>query len=324
MKTRKLQIQVADSLQGLRLDRVLANHPDIGTRSRAGKLLDLGLVQVKGRLPKSSYLVQSTDEITVDLPVYDEGKIEPLDLPLDIVFEDKDLIVLNKPAGLVVHPAAGHSQDTLVNALVHHTSDLSMGFSEKRPGIVHRLDKDTSGLLVVAKNDFTHAALAQQFKEKSVHRIYWALVYGVPNTTKGRIESYLLRHPKDRKRFASLPRSGPSLGSAGKRAVTHYNFVQSKGTQFSLIHCKLETGRTHQIRVHLSELGHPILGDSLYGSTSRLKSIDSSTLRKQIGDMKRIGLHAAELGFTHPRTHVNMVFKSDWPRDLLFLAELLK
>jgi len=207
--------------------------------------------------------------------------------------------------------------------LIHHTKDLAMGFGEQRPGIVHRLDKDTSGLLVVAKNDSTQNHLARQFKERTIHRIYWAVVHGQPTKPQGSIESYLRRHPHDRKRFASeilVPGQEPQ----GKRALTHYSILQSNFSGLSLLRCRLETGRTHQIRVHLSEMKNPIIGDWLYGAKAYMARIKSSTIREEIQPLSRIGLHAAELGFVHPRTQQSLIFKAPWPDDLKNLISLLE
>jgi 23S rRNA pseudouridine1911/1915/1917 synthase len=255
-------------------------------------------------------------QIQIELPEPEPTTLQPMDAPLDLLFEDQDLLVVNKPAGLVVHPAAGHAQDTLVNILLHHVKTLAMGFSENRPGIVHRLDRDTSGILVVAKNDLAHHHLARQFRLKTAHRIYWALVFGTPAKKEGTIKSHLARHPQDRKRFAS------HKGGAGKLAITHYKLLKTFPGNVSWIQCKLETGRTHQIRVHLSEAGHPILGDTLYGGKTRLKSI-SNRVASLITGAKRIALHATELGFEHPRNHENMLFRLGWPEDLKTLIEAL-
>ncbi len=286
-----------------RLDKFLATLEFISSRSRAVDLIDRGLVTIKGRPIKASYRVQAQNQIQIELPPAEESTLQPLDRPLDILYQDDDLVVLNKPSGLVVHPAAGHAQDTLVNILLHHVDNLSMGFAENRPGIVHRLDRDTSGILVVAKNDFAHHALATQFRAKSVHRIYWAIVAGTPPVKEKTLRSYLTRHPQDRKRYASSPKDD------GKLAVTHYKVLQSLQNGFSWIRCKLETGRTHQIRVHLSEAGLPIVGDPIYGSKSRTKHSSS-----------RLALHACELGFEHPRSHEMMFYRVGWPADLKALA----
>jgi len=308
---------------GLRLDKALSLNAQIHSRSRAEYLINLGLVRVNNKLVKSSYKIRVDDEIRVDIPEAETSELKPLALALDIVFEDEDLIVLNKPSGLVVHPAAGHSQDTLVNALIHHTDDLSMKFGENRPGIVHRLDRDTSGLLVIAKNDFTHEALALQFKNKTNHRIYYAVVIGVPKADQGTIQSFLARHPTDRKKYASvldlykkIIREPKPPVEQGRWAITHYRKLSSTADGLSFLQLKLETGRTHQIRVHLSELQWNILADDIYTSSAQLHRIKSAELRLKIQDFPRLALHAAELGFKHPRTGEEMMFKQDWPPEI--------
>ncbi len=268
-----------------------------------------------GRTLKASFRVTEHDAIHIEIPPAPPSELIPLDRPLDRLYEDDDLVVVNKPAGLVVHPAAGHAQDTLVNILLHHVGQLAMGFAENRPGIVHRLDRDTSGVLVVAKNDRAHHGLAHQFRTKSVHRIYWAIVYGVPRALEGTSRSYLARHPRDRKRFAS------AIDGVGKFAVTHYKILQSLSS-FAWLNCQLETGRTHQIRVHLSELGNPIVGDSVYGSRTRVPQAPV-TLRPLLGGLARVALHACELGFVHPRTQKSMMFQVGWPPELRELVTAL-
>lgn len=293
---------VSEQHAGLRLDRWLATLDFIPSRSRASELIDRGLVTLNGKTLKASYKVAPGTSIQIELPPVTDGALTPLEAPLDILFEDEDLIVVNKPSGLVVHPAAGHAQDTLVNILLHHAKDLSMGFHERRPGIVHRLDRDTSGVLVVAKNDETHHDLSVQFKEKTVHRIYWAVAAGEFKPAQGIVRSNLARHPGDRKRFAS------SGTNAGKNAVTHYRAIQ-RVDLFTWVECRLETGRTHQIRVHLSELGHPIAGDPIYGGKYKKAA-------------PRLMLHACELGFVHPRSRARLTFKEPWPDQALkFLSD---
>lgn len=310
----EIKIVVSESSTGARLDKFLSEHSEIGTRSKAAKLIELNLI-TKGTAPlKASYRVQAGDEILVRLPPPTPSGLHPLELKLDIVYQDSDCLVVNKPAGLVVHPAAGHAQDTLVNALIAQVGELSMGFGEHRPGIVHRLDKDTSGLLAIAKNNFAHERLAQQFKHKTVLRHYWALVYGEPKSKKKTIESLLGRHPVHRKKFCSR--------DEGKRAVTHYEVLKSRGG-ISLVKCRLETGRTHQIRVHLSELGHPIVGDRLYGSSRQLQSLGKA-LRANVENWNRIGLHAYELRFTHPKRDEFLKFFASWPDDLKELIDHLE
>lgn len=296
---------------GERIDRALGRHPEINSRSQAEKLIKDGKVLLGGKAVKASYKVQLNDTFEILVPEERIRTLEAENMPLDILFEDTDLAVINKPAGLVVHPAAGHHHHTMVNALLYHIKDLSMGFHEERPGIVHRLDKETSGVIVIAKNNKTHEALAKNFRERTIHRIYWALVHGALKRPSGRVESFLARHPTQRKRYASA--------KEGKWSATNY-LAKDSNKNISLVECKLETGRTHQIRVHMSEMGHPLIGDSLYGADRQNQKL-SGPLQKIIKSMTRIGLHAAELGFEHPVTGQQMLFKAPWPEDL---KELLR
>lgn len=316
-----LVVKIPSDSEGSRLDRVLAQHPLIGSRTRAVLLIEKGLVTGGRGKIKASTLVEIGESYEIQLPDPEPVELQPLDLKLDIYFEDKDLLVLDKPAGLVVHPAAGHAQDTLVNALLAHSQDFAMGFGEVRPGIVHRLDKGTSGLLVVAKNDFTQAALVAQFKARHVHRRYKCIAYGTPKQNSGRLESFLIRHPVHRKKFCSekLTAGQPPRG---KQAITHYKTL-AQNKNFSLLECRLETGRTHQIRIHLSENGLPLVGDELYGRSLRERKFPHSKLKQKIQELNRVALHAAELGFEHPRTKENLFFKAPWPPDLLPIMELL-
>lgn len=337
MSASSIKFSVSPDLHGLRLDKVLSTLDEIGSRNRAQSLIENNKVKLKDQFPKASYLVKEGEVYVIELPEPQSTTLEPLDLKLDILYEDEDLIVLNKPAGLVVHPAAGHEKDTLVNALLHHTRDLSMKFGEDRPGIVHRLDKDTSGILVVAKNDFAHENLSQQFQERKVHRVYWAVSHGLAAKPQMKFQSFIARHPTDRKKMASIkdrhgrvltdPKADPLVG---KWAVTHVWKVHVKNNM-TLYKLKLETGRTHQIRVHMSEAGLPVVGDILYGSHKKIKAIPSPEIQSDIESLDRFLLHAAELGFTHPRSGQNLSFKASWPERehaLLkkwgFLLELLE
>lgn len=313
----RLVYTVAIAEIDLRLDKYLSLKTEISSRSRAEYLIDSGRVTVNQKPAKASYKIKSNDLVEVSLPPPSPNTLQPLDLELDILFEDSDLLVVNKPAGLVVHPAAGHKNDTLVNALLFHTKDLSMKFGEDRPGIVHRIDKETSGLLVVAKNDHAHLKLSDQFKQRTITRLYEAVCIGTPLKAEGKITSVLARHPIDRKRYASLKDdSGKYLEAAenpevGKMAVTTYKVLKSK-ISASLIQLKLYTGRTHQIRVHMAELGHPLLGDKLYTSSSHSKKI-SSEMKSEVETMNRFLLHAKVLGFIHPKTQKSLQFEVDWP-----------
>lgn len=277
-------------------------------RSQWQDLIEKGFVLINGVSAKASSKLKVSDVLTIQANEKIKVGIVPADIPIQIVYEDSDVIVVNKQAGLVVHPAAGHEQDTLVNALLYHTTELSMK-NEERPGIVHRIDKETSGLLVVAKNDAAHESLSEQFKNKTTHRIYYAVAMA-PKTkvaASGRIESVLARHPTDRKKYASLPSRNLNVG---KLAITHYQVIETVQDKW-LFKLKLETGRTHQIRVHLKELGCTLIGDLLYGY-SKKKFEDEG--------LKRFYLHAAELGFIHPRltdpAQSNEIkLKCSWPAE---------
>lgn len=324
MENKEFQfVELMPEMVGLRLDKALSLLPAIRSRSRAENLINQNRILVNDKSVKSSHLIKSGDQLKISWPIKESATLQPYDLKLEILFEDSDLLVVNKPAGLVVHPAAGHAQDTLVNALIAHTDDFDMKFGDERPGIVHRLDKDTSGVLVVAKNDFIQEKLSEQFKARSVHRIYFAACLGTPAKTEGVLQSYLARHPVERKKFANVlgedrrplqdQNEPPEFG---KWAVTRYQVLERSPQGISYLQLKLETGRTHQIRVHLSEFGIPIIGDRLYGSDRKLKSIVSSHLREKLSQFPRFALHAAELGFVHPRSGETLSFKVPWPEDL--------
>ena len=307
----------------LRLDKALGLDPQIGSRSRAEQLLAESRVLVNGQIQKSSYRIQGHEKIEIELPPPVSSNLIPLDLPIDVLFEDQDLIVLNKPAGVVVHPAVGHAQDTLVNMLLAHTDELSMGFHEHRPGIVHRLDRDTSGVLVVAKNNETHQVLSEKFQKRDLVRVYHAVCIGSLRPQTGTIQSYLGRHPTDRKRFSSrindkkqmIREPGLQIDS-GRWSVTNYRVLQQTESGLSYVQLTLETGRTHPIRVHLSEQGAPIAKDDLYGANKKIAQIKNKTHQKIIQQFPRFALHARELGFEHPRTKKWIEFKTDWPSDL--------
>ena len=314
----------------MRLDKALGLHPEIQTRSRAESLISAGRVRNLEKPLKSSTKITAGMRLEVLLPDPEPTGLVPLDSPLEILFEDSDLLVVNKPAGVVVHPAAGHAQDTLVNMLIAHTDDLSMGFQENRPGIVHRLDRDTSGLLVIAKNDAAHQALSEKFQQRDLHRIYHAISLGVPPKKQGVLQSFLARHPSDRKRFASIMNSSRQiirdpndLPVIGKWAVTHYEVLDSLPSGISYLKLKLETGRTHQIRVHLSELGCPIARDETYGALRKITGIRNLEQRRVISQFPRFALHARELGFHHPRSGEWKFFSAPWPQDLAPMIEEL-
>ena len=288
-------MQAEDS--GLRIDKFLAGLEEISSRNYAKNLIDKNLVLVNGKNVKASYLLVAGQRLEISLPEITETALLPYDFKLDVLYEDADLLVVNKPSGMVVHPAAGHQQDTLVNALINYTRDLSMK-NEQRPGIVHRLDKETSGLLVVAKNDRAHENLSQQFKNKTTHRVYYALLDGQLPKTTGIFKSFLARHPVDRKRFASLKENNKIIIDAnaemhtGKWAVTHFSKI-AQHSNMSYLRIKLETGRTHQIRVHATHIGHGVAGDTKYGDA------DYNRKMKTFG-LKRLFLHAEKVQFSMP------------------------
>ena len=288
---------------GERLDVVASLLADV-TRSRAGALIRDGMVQVGG-IPqtKAGLKLREGDELRVELPEAAPARVEAQDIPLEILYQDADLAVVYKPAGMVVHPAAGNPDGTMVNALLRHLDHLSGIGGEIRPGIVHRIDKDTSGLLLVAKNDFSHASLSEQIKAHSVQRAYMAIVQGGMRQESGTVEGPIGRHPTDRKKMAIVP--------GGRDAVTHWRVLEAlKGA--TLLECRLTTGRTHQIRVHMASIGHPLLGDPLYGPKKMPYPVQGGQL-----------LHAFRIGFVHPRSGEEMLFEAppeqrflEWQRRL--------
>lgn len=283
--------------------------PDI-SRSQLKKLIDCGQITLNHAPTKASSKLRGGESIQVILPDPEPIAALPEAIPLHILYEDQDLIIINKPAGMVVHPAAGHSHGTLVNALLHHCTDLAGIGGELRPGIVHRIDKDTSGVLVVTKNDLSHQHLAEQFKDHSIKRRYLALIHGAPNGQSGIIDQPVGRHPTQRKKM-----SGKAKKS--KRAVTHWKILKQYNiNRLSLVELQLETGRTHQIRVHFTEINCPLIGDPLYGNRSRTTAIKDMELRKLIDRLPGQALHAQSLGFIHPRSGKYLEFFSEIPETL--------
>lgn len=280
---------------GERIDKFLSDNMTDVTRSRIKKLLLDGCVSISGSpVTKANYKLKPGDEVTVIIPNVREAEIVAEDIPLEIVYEDSDMLVVNKPQGMVVHPAAGNYSHTLVNALLWHCGESLSGINgEKRPGILHRIDKDTSGLLLVAKNDKAHQALSAQIKAHSLTRAYKALVHGNIKTDKGRIDAPIGRHPSDRKKMTITYKNSRS-------AVTNYNVIERFG-RYTYVECVLETGRTHQIRVHMSKNGHPIVGDKTYG------------VKKEEFKLNGQLLHAYKVGFVHPSTSEYMEFTSPVP-----------
>jgi 23S rRNA pseudouridine1911/1915/1917 synthase len=325
---KKFRFEIPEGKKKERIDKFLAESIEHATRSKTKNLIDAHLVLVNGKPVKASYLVQPHDIIEATLPVTPRPEdTEPEDIPLDIVYEDDFLIVVNKPAGMVAHPAYSNYTGTLVNALLHHTRKLS-GLNEPgRPGIVHRLDKDTSGLLVVAKDDYTHAKLARQFSEHTIEREYQAIVWGIFKKKKDEIHTLISRSKSDRKKFAvSLP-DRQTGKTEGKEAITLYEVIQ----QFefaSHVKINLKTGRTHQIRVHLSSIGHPVFGDPTYGGRKNLTDNHSAAVKSHIQNlleiMPRQALHAKTIGFIHPHLKEFMRFDSELPEDMEELIGRLK
>jgi 23S rRNA pseudouridine1911/1915/1917 synthase len=309
--TNALSLTVSEADEATRLDAYLAAHVDGWSRARLQRLIEAGDVLVNSKLVKASYKVSAGDQIEVELTAAPASNFTPENIPLDIVFEDDQVIVVNKPAGLVVHPAAGVYSGTLANALAYHFQQLSNAGS-MRPGIVHRLDKDTSGLLVVAKTESGHENLADQFRAREVFKSYVALVYGVVKQESGRIEEPIARDPRNRTRMAVV---------AGGRGALSLFKIRRSYDSFTLVDVELKTGRTHQIRVHLSWLRHPVVADELY-SGGRENNLDVK-LRALIRKLNRQFLHAEQLGFRHPQTGEQMRFTAPLPAELTqFLSEL--
>ena len=298
-----LKINAAEENKGERLDKFIADNSDI-SRSYAAKLCEDGLVLCGEKQLLKKYKILGTEEITINVPEPEELSIEPENIPLNIVYEDSDVIVVNKPQGLCVHPAPGNERGTLVNGLVYHCGDeLSAINGVIRPGIVHRIDKDTSGLLIVAKNNEAHLKLSEQLKERKAMRKYVALVNGNIKEDSGTINKPIGRNPADRKKMAVV--------FGGREAVTHFNVLERFG-QYTLVECILETGRTHQIRVHMASIGHSIVGDTLYG------------IKKEKFNLNGQLLHAKTIGFVHPRTGKMMKFTSDIPEYFENVLEKLR
>jgi 23S rRNA pseudouridine1911/1915/1917 synthase len=300
METRELEVGAAEA--GVRLDALLARaYPDL-SRSAIQRLIEQGNVSVDGKLARPSFHPSIGQRIVLQVPPPTETSLVPHARDLAIVYEDADVLVVDKPAGLVVHPAAGHADDTLANALRARYPDLTIG-GELRPGIVHRLDRDTSGLLVVAKNDQSMASLVQQMSRREVLKEYVALVHGALRVAEGVIDAPIARHPRDRKRMAVV--------AGGREARTHFRVLE-RFPDYTLVEARLETGRTHQIRVHLASIGHPLVGDHVYG-----RSHESLEVSRQF-------LHARRLGFVLPSTGEAVVFESPLPADLQAVLDGLR
>jgi 23S rRNA pseudouridine1911/1915/1917 synthase len=318
---KKFRLDVPEGQKKERIDVHLTHKLENATRNRIQNLIDAGLVLVNNKVVKQNYKVNPFDIIEVTIPISPRPEdIEPENIPLNIVFEDDYFIVVNKAAGMVAHPAYANYTGTLVNALLHHTSKLSETNELSRPGIVHRIDKDTSGLLVVAKDEVTHAFLAKQFAAHSIEREYWAIVWGLMKTTKGEINKNLIRSNTDRKKFTISEKDG-------KTALTYFEVVEEFDFA-SLLKLNLKTGRTHQIRVHLSSINHPIFGDPTYGGRTLVYGSQLPKMKSRFENllqlMPRQALHARTLGFVHPSTKEFVRFTTELPQDFITLLDELK
>jgi 23S rRNA pseudouridine1911/1915/1917 synthase len=305
---------VPEELDGCRLDRCLVELTDRWTRSRVRRLIDGNRVHVNEGPAKPATLVRSGDRLTVDEPPPRPLELEPEAIPLDVVFEDRHLIVLNKPADLIIHPAAGRRSGTLVNALLQHCDDLSGIGGFERPGIVHRLDRDTSGIMVVAKSEKAHLALAMAFRNRQVEKTYLGACYGVPQQGEGIVEAPIGRHPRERKQMAVVP--------TGRSARTLYS-VEERFEGSALLHCRPITGRTHQIRVHMAHVGHALVGDPLYAGR-QWRNLAHPRHRSACRDFPRQALHAWRLSFTHPATKKPVEYEAPIPSDISQLLDTLR
>ncbi|WP_074510307.1 RluA family pseudouridine synthase [Planococcus glaciei] len=297
-----LTIEITEEMAGVRIDKAVSSIDEDWSRSQIANWVKDGAVKVNGETVKPNYKVRLDDIIIVSPPLLEELDVVPEDLNLEITYEDADVLVVNKPRGMVVHPAPGHANGTLVNGLMFHCKDLSGINGVARPGIVHRIDKDTSGLLMVAKNDMAHTSLVDQLVKKTVTRKYVALVHGHIPHDKGTIEAPIGRDSKDRQKMAVIDK--------GKHAVTHFRVLERFGN-FTLVECRLETGRTHQIRVHMKYIGFPLVGDPKYGP-------------KKTMDINGQALHAEVIGFDHPRTGEYLEFSAEPPAQFAELLESLR
>lgn len=300
----EFRFQITEELEDERIDKCISILIDSLSRSFIQKLIKDGQVQVNGTTVKGSYRVKTDDDVLFCLPESVEPDIEPEDIPLDILYEDKDVIVVNKPKGMVVHPAAGHYSGTMVNALMYHCgSELSGINGVMRPGIVHRIDMDTTGSVIACKNDKAHNCIAEQLKDHSITRRYHAICHGVLKEDEGTVNKPIGRHPTDRKKMAVNEKNG-------KNAVTHYKVLE-RFSEYTYIECRLETGRTHQIRVHMASIGHPLLGDDVYSNRKNPFHLTGQTL------------HAKILGFRHPTTGEYVEIDAPLPEYFKHLLEIL-
>lgn len=302
----EFNIETSNEWVGRRIDKVLSEYFKDYSRSFIKKLFDDDLILVNGKKSKPGYNIKNGDIFDISVPDPIDIQIIPENIPLDIIYEDTDVILINKPKGMVVHPAPGHYSGTLVNGLMYHFGDSLSGINgEIRPGIVHRIDMDTTGVLVVCKNDAAHRILSEQLHEHNITRKYYAIVHGNLTADDGTVDAPIGRSPKDRKKMAVNTQNG-------RRAVTHYHVIERFGGKYTYIECQLETGRTHQIRVHMASLGHPILGDEVYGPKKCPFKLQGQTL------------HAGVLGFTHPSTGEYVEFTAELPEYFKKLLSRLR
>lgn len=298
-----IKIIIDEAHQNLRVDKVISQMRDDLSRTTIQNYINEGRLTINGKAEKANYKVKLDDVLELEIPDPVDMTIEAEDIPLDVVYEDKDVIVVNKPTGMIVHPSVGVYSGTLVNALLYHCKDLSGINGVNRPGIVHRIDKDTSGLLMVAKNDKAHSALSKQLQEHSVDRLYYALVHGVIEHNLGRIDAPIGRDPNDRQAYKVTDMNA-------REAITNFRVIE-RYHNYTLVECRLETGRTHQIRVHMAYIGHPVVGDPKYGR------------RKDNTDYGQY-LHAKVLGFIHPTTGEHLVFEAELPDYFKAMIDSIK
>ena len=299
-----IRLRASEETKNQRLDAFLASSLDGLTRSQATRLIESGEVAVNGRAVGKSYKLAGGEDIAVTLPEPEPVEAVPQDIPLDVVYEDADVIVVNKPSGMVVHPAPGHPDGTLVNALLYHCAGTLSGIGGAlRPGIVHRIDRDTSGLIIAAKNDAAHQYLSAQLADHTLARTYECIVVGALREDRGTVDAPIARHPTDRKRMAVV--------AGGREAVTHWEVI-ARYPGYTHVRCRLETGRTHQIRVHMAYIGHPILGDTVYGA------------KKEVPGLTGQCLHAVGLRFLHPRTHEVMELSCPLPDEFTRMLQKIR
>lgn len=297
--------EITPEMEGERIDKCISNYVETLSRSYIQKIIKEGKAYINDAPVKSNYKVRVDDKVQFTIPDCEEPDIPPQDIPLDIIYEDKDVLIVNKPKNMVVHPAPGHYEGTLVNAIMYHChNDLSGINGVLRPGIVHRIDKDTTGSLIICKNDEAHRKIAEQLKEHSITRKYRAIVYGRISNDEGVVDAPIGRHPTDRKKMAINERNG-------KLAITHYKVLE-RFEKYTYIECQLETGRTHQIRVHMTSIGHPLLGDEVYGNAKCPFKLEGQTL------------HAMTIGFIHPSTNQYVEYEAPLPEYFERLLQILR